>query len=44
MATCADLEGRGWSRGQGPFCKIHISLNYIVELPKYASAPPGKLK
>lgn len=39
MATCADLEGRGWSRGPGPFCKIHISLNYIVELPKYASAP-----
>lgn len=39
MATCADLEGRGLSRGPGPFCKIHISLNYIVELPKYASAP-----
>lgn len=39
MATCADLEGKGWSRGSTPFCKIHIFLNYIVELPEYASSP-----
>lgn len=36
---CADLKG-----GQGsltpPPCKIRISLNYIIKLPKIASNPP----